>query len=442
MKSVRENRNDDIMNIRKLDILRTQLERECRNQREIASFSGYSLGAVNTSVKELKEEGLLDESMRPTNAAVRKCAALSPKRAVILAAGSGRRMTPIHLHSSKAFLEVDGEPLIERLICQLHEAGIREIYIVVGFMMEQFEYLMDKYQVELIVNPEYEDKNNLYSVNAALSYLKNAYLLPCDIWCRRNPFRKQELYSWYMVTEQLSNDSNVRMNRKSELAEAETGNRLIGISYFTEEDANHLCRRVREMVASGKYERDFWEEAMLENHKMFIHGRMADSPDVVELNTYEQLRALDSHSRQLQSNVLKAAARVLGASPSEISRIAAVKDGVTNRSFCFSCRNNKYIMRIPQNLKQEFVDRKQEAENYQIISPWNISDCVLYINQKTGWKLAEYLENARTCDPENPSDVLKCMKLLRKFHGLGLKVSHRTDLFEWIIKYEKLRKHS
>lgn len=428
------------MNVRKLDILRTQLSGCCKNQRELAALSGYSLGAVNASVRELRAEGLLDSFMQPTPAAISRSSAFSPRRAVILAAGSGRRMTPIHLNTSKAFLEVDGKALIERLICQLHDVGIREIYIVVGFLMEQFEYLMDKYQVELIVNPEYEDKNNLYSVSRALPYLSDAYLLPCDIWCRENPFRKHELYSWYMVTDQLTGDSNVRINRKSELVEAENGNNLIGISYFTEEDAEHLRQRIREMIASGKYERDFWEEALLENHRMFVHGRLVSSQDVVELNTYEQLRKLDAHSRQLQSSVLKAAANVLGAKPEEICGISALKDGVTNRSFVFTCRDKKYIMRIPQNDSQEYVDRAQEKEAYRIIEPWKISDRVLYINQRTGWKLAEFMEDARTCDPQNPSDIIKCMTALRKFHDLGLKTSYRTDLFEWIIRFEKLRK--
>ena len=53
-----------------------------------------------------------------------------------------------------------GETLIERIIKQLHERGIQEIYIVVGFMKEKYEYLIDKYGVELVVNPEYAKKNN------------------------------------------------------------------------------------------------------------------------------------------------------------------------------------------------------------------------------------------------------------------------------------------
>lgn len=40
----------------------------------------------------------------------------------------------------KGLLEVNGEPLIERIIKQLHEVGIQEIYVVVGFMKEKYEF--------------------------------------------------------------------------------------------------------------------------------------------------------------------------------------------------------------------------------------------------------------------------------------------------------------
>ena len=43
--------------------------------------------------------------------------------------------------------------MIERQIKQLHEAGITDITIIVGYLKEKFEYLIDKYQVKLLYNP-------------------------------------------------------------------------------------------------------------------------------------------------------------------------------------------------------------------------------------------------------------------------------------------------
>lgn len=61
------------------------------------------------------------------------------------------RMVPINTETPKGLLEIHGEALIERIIRQLHEANIHNIYIVVGFMKEQYEYLIDEYDVTLIV---------------------------------------------------------------------------------------------------------------------------------------------------------------------------------------------------------------------------------------------------------------------------------------------------
>ena len=121
-----------------------------------------------------------------------------PKNAVILAAGFGMRMVPINTSVPKALLEVNGEILIERLIHQLHEAGVEDIYVVVGFMKERFEYLIDDFGVELVVNTEYSTKNNLYSLSLVADKLSNSYIVPGDLWCESNPFDSNELYSWYM----------------------------------------------------------------------------------------------------------------------------------------------------------------------------------------------------------------------------------------------------
>lgn len=48
-----------------------------------------------------------------------------------------RHNGPINTEMPKGLLEVNGEALIERIIKQLHEVGIKEIYVVVGFMKEK-----------------------------------------------------------------------------------------------------------------------------------------------------------------------------------------------------------------------------------------------------------------------------------------------------------------
>ena len=189
------------MNKQECDVLTALIDEPFINQRILAESCGHSLGVVNRSIKNLMADGYLDERMNPTEKAHEELNRKSPRNAIILAAGFGMRMVPINTETSKGLIKVDGEPLIERTIKQLHEVGITEIYIVVGFMKEQYEYLMDLYGVELIVNPAYASKNNLYSIKLALEHLSNSYIIPCDIWCNQNPYNRNELYSWYMVSD-------------------------------------------------------------------------------------------------------------------------------------------------------------------------------------------------------------------------------------------------
>ena len=205
------------MNRQEADVLRTILQKPFINQRILSEESGHSLGVVNRSVKSLITSGYLDKDYQLTSKAIKESCAKSPKNAIILAAGFGMRMVPINLVAPKALLEVNEEPLIERIIKQLHEAGVTDIAVVVGFMKEKFDYLIDKYGVELIVNPNYSSKNNLASLALMADRISNTYIVPSDIWCEKNPFRSHELYSWYMVSDLVEKESDVRVNRKMEL---------------------------------------------------------------------------------------------------------------------------------------------------------------------------------------------------------------------------------
>ena len=429
------------MNKQQSDILNTLLQEPFINQRILSEASGHSLGIVNRSLKELMKEGYLDEMLQLTPKAAAEFQQKAPQKAIILAAGFGMRMVPINLEMPKGLLEVNGESLIERTIRQLHEAGIREIYIVVGFMKERYEYLIDEYGVELVVNPEYASKNNLHSINLVKEHLENAYIIPCDIWCDRNPFRRHELYSWYMVSDLVDNESNVRVNRKMELVavpEGAGGNAMIGISYLVKEDAVIIKKRIEELCRNQRYDGAYWEEALYQQGKMTIAAQVAHSSDVVEINTYEQLREIDGGSNQLRTDAIQAICRVLTARPEEVTDITVLKKGMTNRSFLFSCKGKKYIMRIPGEGTGQLIDRGQEASAYRAISGKGISDDITYIDPGNGYKITEYLEGARGCNPLAYEDVKKCMRLLRTFHGMGLKVAHEFDIFSQIEFYETL----
>ena len=429
------------MNKQESDILNALLLEPFINQRVLAEVSGHSLGVVNRSLKDLIKVGYLNEAICPTAKAVSEYKNKTPKRAIILAAGFGMRMVPINTEMPKGLLEVNGEPLIERIIKQLHEVGIQEIYVVVGFMKEKYEYLMDEYGVELVVNPDYAAKNNLHSLRLVKEHLENAYIVPCDIWCDRNPFHRHELYSWYMVSDLVENESNVRVNRKMELVtvpENVGGNAMIGISYLTKEDSDTVSARIEELCKKPQYDGSFWEEALYNKDRMIVTARVVHSADVVEINTYEQLREIDSDSNQLKTDAIRLICKALCAKPEGVTDITVLKKGMTNRSFLFTCKDKKYIMRIPGEGTDQLINRRQEAAVYYAIADKNICDDIAYINPENGYKITEFLEDARVCDPTDYEDVKKCMNRLRDFHALKLKVAHEFDIFGQMEFYETL----
>lgn len=429
------------MNRQEQDILNILAGGTFSGQRELAEESGYSLGVVNRCLRSLTETGYVRADGTLTQNGQALLAENRPRRAVILAAGFGMRMVPINTETPKGLLQVHGERLIDRLIRQLHQAGIRDIRVVVGFLKEQYEYLIDEFGVELVVNPDYARKNNLHSVDRVRSALSDCYVVPCDLYCTENPFRTHEFYSWYMVSEAPAPDSTVRVNRKQALIPvSENGNRMIGICYLTADDGRKVSEKVHALCLDSRMDGAFWEEALYAEGKMLPAARVVPEGQVVEINTYEQLRELDSDSDQLQNDAIGTICRVFDASPRDITHITVLKKGMTNRSFLFTCRGKQYIMRIPGEGTDRLIDRRQEAAVYGAIRDLSLCDDVYYIDPANGYKITAFLENARVCDPENPNDVRRCMAFLRKFHERRLHVGHSFDIFGQIEFYEQLWK--
>lgn len=140
----------------------------------------------------------------------------------------------------------------------------------------------------------------------------------------------------------------------------------------------------------------------------------------------------------MNSDIIKIASTVLGCDTNDINNIEVLKKGMTNRSFLFKALGQKYIMRIPGEGTDQLIDRKNEADVYRAISGRGLCDDPIYINRNNGYKITKFLENVRACDPNNESDVKKCIEVLKKFHSMKLKVNHSFDIYGQIDFYESL----
>ena len=138
------------------------------------------------------------------------------------------------------------------------------------------------------------------------------------------------------------------------------------------------------------------------------------------------------------SDALEVIAEVFGVTPHDITDIAVLKKGMTNRSFLFTCKGKRYIMRVPGEGTDQLINRAQEACVYRAIDRHALSDDVIFIDEKNGYKITAFWPDARPCDASCSKDVRACMQALRRFHSLGLRVDHRFDIFEQIEYYERL----
>ena len=429
------------MNNNELAVLLTLKNNGFKNQRLLASQMGLSIGNINKILSQLKKDGFIDQNMKITKCAELEFSRYKPEKAIILAAGYGMRMVPINLEAPKGLLNIKGETLIERIIKQLHEVGIFEIYVVVGFMKEAYEFLIDEYNVKFIYNREYSTKNNLHSLFLAKENLANAYIIPCDIWCKENVFNKNELLSWYLTGDSYNENSEIFVNRKKEIVRSYKNydkKRMIGIAYINRDDALKLASRLSLLDGENQFNSCFWEEAAFIDNKMMLRARAINDDDVTEINTYEQLRDFSPKNERLKSTAIDTIVKALNVDNKSIKDIHVMKKGMTNRSFIFSCENCRYIMRIPGEGTDMLIDRKHEYDVYEALKGKDICDVNVYLNPDNGFKITKYIENSRVCDPFNQKDLEKCMKKLVSFHNLHLKVNHTFDVFKQINFYESL----
>lgn len=286
---------------RKFDILTVLTETErALTQRELGVRAGVSLGAVNGAIKELTAEGLIaDGRITP-----RGMLALEPyraKRAVFIAAGFGSRLVPITLNTPKPLVRVNGKRLIDGLIDACLAIGIDEIYIVRGYLAEQFDQLLRKYpMLRFIDNMVYNEANNISSAMCARHLLRNAYVFEADLLLR-NP----SILSKYHYT---SDFLGIPMNRSDDwcfvvkdgiIQEQHVGGldcyQEVGISYWNAEDGGKLEEHIKLAYEMPGGREKYWDQVPFsdfpEHYRVQIRGCSVE--DIVEIDTFKELKAID-----------------------------------------------------------------------------------------------------------------------------------------------------
>lgn len=258
--------------------------------------------------------------------------------AVIMAAGVSSRFAPLSYEMPKALTEVRGEILIERQIKQLRQVGISEIYVVVGYKAEQFQYLVDKFGVQLIENKEYLIRNNHSSIFAARNVIRNTYICSADNYFIENPFEENVSESYYaaVYAPGATNEWCMHTDRDGWIDHVEVGGHeawyMLGHAFWSEVFARQLLLFLDDVYEKPETANLFWEDIFIQ-HLDVLKMKMRKYPDnyIFEFDSIDELREFDeSYIANTRSAILKQIAMELGCSERDITDIKPCK--MTNTS--------------------------------------------------------------------------------------------------------------
>lgn len=376
--------------------------------------------------------------------------ALEPYRvnnAVILAAGASTRFIPLSLEQPKGLFEVKGERLIERQIEQLHDAGIRNITMVLGYKKEMFFYLADKYGVKFILNDSFNLKNNIESLYLARNELKNTYICVSDSYFVENPFNQFEYHTFnagVSVDERLDEmyvetDMDGRIIRMQESLDA--GMALLGHAFWRQEFSDAFIALAEADRSVGKYDHVFWEWMVKDElsalppfyFREYRHGCL------FEFDYFEELRQFDTqYLGHTHSEIIRNIKLVFRCDEEDIVDFRNVSKGMTNTSFIFRIAGVDYIYRHPGDGTDSIISRRNEKTSLIKAKEIGVDPTYIYADVNEGWKISVYIPEFREPDYGSFEDSKKILAVLRRLHASDIRVDYGMKPWEDALEMERL----
>ncbi|MBO4694185.1 MAG: phosphocholine cytidylyltransferase family protein [Clostridia bacterium] len=271
------------------------------SESEISAKTGIPADAVTDTVKELLNFGFINDKSI-TQAGIEALQPYRVRRAVFMAAGFGSRLVPITLNTPKPLVRVNGKRIIDTILDACIDVGIDEIYIIRGYLKEQFDQLLYKYPgIKFIDNPFYNEANNISSVFAAGNLLQNAYLFESDLLINNPKIVKKYQYASNFVGcfREKTDDWCVYVDKNLRIYDEKIGGdncyQIFGVTYINSEDGVKLEKHIKEIFNLPGGKKRYWSTVPLLTYGKYynIYVRPISDKDIVEIDTFEDLKAND-----------------------------------------------------------------------------------------------------------------------------------------------------
>lgn len=434
-----------MINRNEFNLLCAVREHPGSTQRELADYLGISLGSVNNVHRGLTKAKLVEDG-RVTARGMRELRPYKVDNAVIMAAGLSSRFAPISYEKPKGLLTVRGEVMIERLINQLHDAGINEIIVVVGYKKELFFYLEEKYGVHIVVNSEYASRNNHSTLMRVREMLGNTFICTSDNYFARSPFKQYMWKACYSAeyAEGPTQEWCLKVNKKDRIIGATIGGEnawyMTDHAYFDRSFSERFGEILEAEYDDPRTKDKLWEQLFIDHvDELDMEIRRHEPGSIFEFDSLDEMKDFDPlFLENIDVEIFDNIVAVLGCDKSEIHDVFPLKQGLTNLSCHFATDDGEYVYRHPGVGTEQMIDREAEMQALSLAKSIGIDDTFIFENPKKGWKISKFLRNCRELNPHDDAELAEAMSVARKLHAQEMTLDRRFDYMEESEKYEAL----
>lgn len=350
--------------------------------------------------------------------------------------------------------------MLDRIVSILRSCGIEKIIIVVGYRKEAFGKFAGE-GVILVENKDYPFTSSMESLSLAAPHIDDDFLLI-----------ESDTFFEKTVVEQLVNMSAA--NCLSVAEESGSGDEAFvevrsGFVNKISKDIHQICNVKGEMLGVSKislvvyqamlkryaqsanrllnYEYVFLDSTeLVDRHflkfKDLIWGEVDSGEDLDRLRNYIYPKLKCKENPYERENLY---AHLRGIFPERIVderwKIEKI-GGLSNKNFkVLAPSGDTFVLRIPGVASEGMVERSNEMINGRIGCELGINPPILYFDETTGIKLAEYIKNAETLSGgsiQRMSNMNRVAEILKALHHSKVRLANEFNVFSEIGKYEKL----